>query len=417
MKRSVRRISVLIFILGIAVISVLLNSGSNIPYERMEPVSPVEDPPPGNRAIREYTDLMLRALDSTGTIGAAFTIVHNGHVVVTKTHGVRREGSSARVNRHTVFRLASVSKGFSGALACLLDHEGAFSLDDRILAFYPGFRLKDSASTAALTIRHILSHTSGLVPHAYDNLVEAEVDLASIIERLDEVDISAPPGELYGYQNVVFSMLAPIAEQVTGKPYPHLLEEKIFTPLGMKDASAGKIDLGHPYNVAFPHVRGRKGYIPLDLHDGYYNVLPAAGVNASIDDMEKWLRALLGHQPEQFPDPVCSQLATPIIYTPLRYEYTRHWTPFRERYYSLGWRIYLYKGRKIIYHGGYVRGYRAEIGYCPEEDVGIAFLQNSPNGLASTSVPAFFDLFFHYSDMQTGPRGDEPTGPGEKNKP
>jgi len=125
--------------------------------------------------------------------------------------------------------------------------------------------------------------------------------------------------------------------------------------------------------------------------------LPAAGVNASISDMSQWLLALLGYRPEQLPDTVRNTLATPLIYTPLKARYTRYWKPFRERYYSLGWRIYHYQDRTIVYHGGYIRGYRAEIGFCPEEDVGIAFLQNSPNGLASKCVPAFFDLFFDTS--------------------
>ena len=401
MKQHIRGVLILITVFCVSVISILLNSGSNLPYERLEEDPPDREITPERSAIRDYTDLMVRALDSTGTVGAAFTIVHDGRIVATRTHGVRRQGSSAKVNRHTVFRLASVSKGFSGALACLLQDEGILSLDDRITEYIPGFRLKDPVSTAELTLRHVMSHTSGLVPHAYDNLVEADMDLASIIGRLHEVDISAPPGKLYGYQNVVFSILAPISEQITDKSYRQLLEEKLFHPLGMQDASAGKIDLDHPYNVAFPHIKGRSEYIPLDLHEGYYNVLPAAGINASIADMGQWLLALLGYRLEHFPDTICRQLATPLVYTPLKWQYTRHWKPFRERYYSLGWRIYHYRGRKIVYHGGYVRGYRAEIGYCPEEKVGIAFLQNSPNGLASQSVPSFFDLFFQTVDGET----------------
>jgi len=132
--------------------------------------------------------------------------------------------------------------------------------------------------------------------------------------------------------------------------------------------------------------------VALDPHEGYYNVLPAAGVNASISDMGRWLLALLGYQQEWLPDTVISAITTPVVYTPLKWRYTRYWEPFRERYYSLGWRIYEYKGRKIMYHGGYIRGYRAEIAFCPAEDVGIAFMENSPNNLASRFVPAFMDL-------------------------
>ena len=343
---------------------------------------------------------MEQELDSSHTVGAAYTIVHDGKVVFTGTFGERKRGDNAPVDEHTLFRLASVSKGFAGALACLLEMDGSLSLQDKVVDYYPNFKLKDSINTVDLTIQHILSHTSGLVPYAFDNLVEADQELNTIVERLPEVDISAPPGELYGYQNVVFSMLDPITRSATGVPYQVLLQEMIFNPLGLTDASAGPVNLSKNPNMAFPHVKTGAGYVPLNPHEGYYNVMPAAGINASISDMGQWLMALLGSKPGQLPENVRNKLVSPIIYTPLKWRYTRYWKPFRERYYSLGWRIYKYQGRDIVYHGGYIRGYRAEIGYCPEENVGIAFLQNSPNGLASQCVPTFLDLFFEYLDSE-----------------
>ncbi len=359
------------------------------------PVSYVEDNDPSSLSppFREFVQFMEQELDSTNTVGAAFTIVHGGEVVYTGTYGVREKGSLKEVDEHTLFRMASVSKGFAGVLASMLEQDGAFSLNDKVVEHYPGFLLKDSVNTADLTIRNLLSHTSGLVPYAFDNLVEADQDLTTIIERLDEVDISAPPGELYGYQNVMFSMLDPIVRKATGIPYKALLQEKIFNPLGMTDASAGPVYMDRNPNLAYPHVRTKNGYVALQPHEGYYNVLPAAGVNASISDMSKWLLALLGYNPEWMPDTILSNISTPVIYTPLKWQYTRYWKPFRERYYSLGWRIYNYQGRQIVYHGGYIRGYRAEIAFCPSEDVGIAFMQNSPNNLASRCVPTFMDLF------------------------
>jgi beta-lactamase class C len=87
-----------------------------------------------------------------------------------------------------------------------------------------------------------------------------------------------------------------------------------------------------------------------------------------------------------------------VIVSPLKWRYIRNWDPIDSKYYSLGWRIYLYKGRKIIYHGGYVTGYRAEIAFCPEENVGIAFLQNSPNHTAAVCVPEFFNRWFIQTD-------------------
>ena len=384
---------------------VVLSAGTIYVTRGMKPVEelslpegplpvPAEKTIPAEPAYRDFIAFMEGELDSTRTVGAAYTIVQGGEIVYKGVHGIRKQGSRDAVDEHTLFRLASVSKGFAGVLAALLEQDGHFSLSDRVADHYPGFVLKDSLNTADLTIRHLLSHTTGLVPYAFDNLVEAGQDLNTIVGRLNEVDISAPPGELYGYQNVMFSMLDPIARRITGVPYEILLEEKIFRPLGMEDASAGPVDLERIPNMAYPHVRTKAGYRSLDPRKGYYNVLPAAGVNASISDMGEWLLALLGYKSQWLNDAALDSISTPLVYTPLKWRYTRYWKPFRERYYSLGWRIYQYQGRQIIYHGGYIRGYRAEIAFCPSEDVGVAFLMNSPNSLASRFVPAFLDFYF-----------------------
>ena len=398
MRGRLIKIAVLIFMVGSLSAATFFISRGTRSIETIAaqvPVSYVEENDPSSLSppFREFVQFMEQELDSTQTVGAAFTIVHGGEVVFTGTYGVREKGSLKEVDEHTLFRMASVSKGFAGVLASMLEQDGAFSLNDKVVEHYPGFLLKDSVSTAKLSIRNLLSHTSGLVPYAFDNLVEADQDLTTIIERLDEVDISAPPGELYGYQNVMFSMLDPIVRNATGIPYKALLQDKIFNPLGMTDASAGPVYMDRNPNLAYPHVRTKNGYVALQPHEGYYNVLPAAGVNASISDMSKWLIALLGYNPEWMSDTILSNISTPVIYTPLKWQYTRYWKPFRERYYSLGWRIYTYQGRQIVYHGGYIRGYRAEIAFCPSEDVGIAFMQNSPNNLASRCVPTFMDLF------------------------
>jgi beta-lactamase class C len=171
----------------------------------------------------------------------------------------------------------------------------------------------------------------------------------------------------------------------------------------MKDASTGYKGLIWNHNVAFPHDRINGEYHPLPLNTGYYNLLPAAGVNASIDDMGKWLTALLGFLPKKLDRAVINLISTPQVYTPLKRNYTRFWDPIEARYYSFGWRIFDYKGKRILYHGGYVRGYRAEIAFCPEENTGVAFLLNSPNRLASQVVPTFFNMYL--GEQATGPPG------------
>ncbi len=364
------------------------------------PDAVAEDTLPIQKVIRSFDGFLRDSLENAGCIGAAATVFHQDKIVYTLTHGVKRAGTTDSVDRHTVFRLASVSKGFAGVLAAILQKEGVLNMDDRIIDCLPGFQLKDSVNTHDLAIRHVLNHTSGLVPHAYDNLAEDGKTLREIIPELAAVEIAGVPGQYYGYQNVVFSLFDTLAVLKTGRDYGELLSRKIFRPLDMKDASTGYRGLVWNRNVAFPHDRINGEYHPRPMNTGYYNLLPAAGVNASIDDMEKWLAALLGLAPKKLDTAVINLITTPQIYTPLKRNYTRFWDPIEARYYSFGWRIFDYKGRRIIYHGGYVRGYRAEIAFCPEEKTGVAFLLNSPNRLASQVVPTFFNL---YLENQTKP--------------
>lgn len=367
--------------------SPLKNQSSLIPSE------PVPD------VIKKYYTFLETRLDSANNVGAAVTIVTKEKILLLETFGVKKAGTKDSVNTHTVFRLASVSKGFSGVLACILEEEGFFSFQDKVVSFLPGFRLKDSLNTQNLNIQHLLSHTSGLVPHAYDNLIEDEVPMHLIVKNLSEVDISAPPGVLYGYQNVVFSLIDTISYIQTGTRFGNLMEKYIFKPLHMSDASVGKkIFTRKNANLASPHRKVSSTYIADPFNLGYYNISPAAGVNASISDLSKWLQALLGHDNTVIDSLVLSKITEPQIISPLKYRYTRSWDKIDSKYYSLGWRIYQYKGRKIIYHGGYVKGYRAEIAFCPDENIGIAFLQNSPNGVASISIPAFFNSYFQFLD-------------------
>jgi beta-lactamase class C len=233
------------------------------------------------------------------------------------------------------------------------------------------------------------------VPHAFDNLIEEGVPYSVILDELPTVEISAQPGKLYSYQNVIFSLIDTIIYLKTGKRYDDLIQKNIFRPLRMKNASVGADVFNSKHqNVAMPHIWDGSHFVPLMPNEGYYNLLPAAGVNASIIDMCKWLIALMGYKQNVLNKELLDKIETPLIETPLKRSYTQSWGRIEKKEYSLGWRIYTYKGRKIIYHGGFVTGYKAEIAFCPDEKIGLVFLENSPNQLASRCVPEFFNIWF-----------------------
>lgn len=351
-----------------------------------------------------YDSLLGSRIDSMGSVGGAVVVTHRQDIKLLKTFGVKEAETADSVNQQTLFRLASVSKTVTGVLAGILDYEGILDLDDRVVEHLPAFKLKDSVNTADLTIQNLLTHTSGLVPHAYDNMVEAGVPLRTILDSLFRVNISGIPGTLYGYQNVMFSLYDTICRAETGRSYDELVRSRVFEPFGMNSASTGFAPFKNSSNKALPHARYGGRYRPLPLNGRYYNTNPAAGVNASIADMAQFLLAL-GNAGKLDPA-VADTVFHPRIQSPLRWIYLRRWDKVESKEYALGWRIIGYHGLKIAYHGGYVQGYKAEIAYCPEEDLGIAFLTNSPNRVASEIVPLLLDLYVeHFPTEKRMPGG------------
>ncbi|BDS11657.1 serine hydrolase domain-containing protein [Aureispira anguillae] len=347
--------------------------------------------------IKQYEEFIRGKSEELDLPGLAYAIVKDGEVVSVNTYGIRKKGKEALVDEHTVFRLASVSKGFAAVLAGLLVHKGYINWNDKVKAHLPNFRLRSRKQTEALTIRHTLSHTTGLKEYSGTSLITKNLSCTSILRGLKNAVIEAKPAEKFAYQNAIFSAISEIGKSVTNLSYEALLDSMIFNPLGMEDASSGYGAMMANENKGFPHTfSNRRGWNDVNIRKKWYNVGPAAGVNASISDMALWLKAMLGHRPDVIPKNVLNEIFKPHIPINDDSKYYETWAPgLSEAWYGMGWRIFNYKKNRIVYHGGYVRGYRPEMGFCPKEDVGIVFLTNaSKNDLSSTCVHAFFEMYF-----------------------
>jgi beta-lactamase class C len=346
--------------------------------------------------IHEYDSLITAEIKASGTVGAAVAVVYRNEVVYSKCFGVKKSRTKDSIDQHTIFRLASVSKPISGVLAGILADEQVIGFDDKVAEYIPGLKLKNQKVTDELTVRNLLTHTTGLTAHAYDDLVEQKVPISQIMNKLYLANTPAMPGQVYAYQNVMFSLLDTIVACKTGKSYCDVLKEKVFLPFGMNDASTGFESFRDNGNKALPH----SGTTPIKLNDRYYNTTAAAGINASISDMKNFLLALLGNSNSALNENVEETIFTPYVQTALSPGYFSQWEKVDSKAYGIGWRIVDYKGRQIAYHGGYVKGYRAEIAVCKNEQFGIVYLSNSPGTISARSVPEFINRLFEFKDQQ-----------------
>jgi beta-lactamase class C len=346
-----------------------------------------------NVALTAYFE---KAIASGDIVGAGVSIVKGDSIVISDGFGKKNFKFKDKVDGETVFRLGSLSKGFSGVLAAKLKSEGVLDWDDKVSDYIPEFQLGDSNNTSQITLATILSQTSGAPYHSYTNLVEAGLPLTEIAKRFKAVSPISKPGETYSYQNAMFALSGEMMQQSTHQDVRALLNDRFFKPLDMTTISMDHQTLEHQNNVALPHSKSRSSWKTLSLRDNYYNAVLAGGINASALDMAKWMRLLLGHRPELMDTSALDQAFHPIIEIKGRSKYYQRWPGHVSSYYGFGWRVHNFmeddEQKTMMHHGGSVNNYRNEIAVYPDADLGICVLLNSNSKLATTVIPDLYKI-------------------------
>lgn len=360
--------------------------------EPLQPAQPPAPPLPSAFDVEMFEAMAQLIVADQRVPGLAMAIVHDGKVLSARGYGITDVSDAEPVDSHTVFRLASLSKGFAGTLAGLLVSDGSLRWDSKLTDYVPGFELSREGAAQQITVAHLLSHRVGLPRNAYDRDLERYVDYRTLTRKLADTPLKCTPGTCYAYQNIAFSLIGDIVFAATGDFYSQEVQRRLLKPLGMNDASLGLEGIEASARWAKPHVRGRGGWVSLMPKPTYYEVAPAAGVNASASDMAQWLIAQTGHRPDVIPAPLLATLHEPLVDTPYQ---TRSSSWRRARLdsagYAMGWRVYDYSGQRLVYHAGAVQGYRGMIAMLPSRDLGIAVMWNGESTLPSGLLPTIID--------------------------
>jgi beta-lactamase class C len=254
-----------------------------------------------------------------------------------------------------------------------------------------------------LLLQHIIGQSSGYTPNAYDNLIEANYPVPRVLDMLATLKPLCAPGKCYTYQNALFAVVDEHFKQHHSS-YAQALSQTIMQPLNMTHSSVGKANLQASDKWAKPHVAISKSHWrKAKVRSDYYRYAPAAGVNASITDMVKWMRALLGETPNTISADLIKKVTTPLTKSK-KEMYRKQWRRnLKDAHYGLGWRIYNFDGHTLNYHGGWVQGYRADIAFSPEFGVGYVMLMNAESNLINEFTPDFWRRFFanHKITQQT----------------
>ena len=348
--------------------------------------------------LQEFAENTQQQAVNKNLPGYVFAYIEKGKVAKVFLYG-KETKNGASINTDTVFRLASVSKTFTSMLMAKYVAQQRLDWQQPIAQLVPDYAFAASGDKA-LQLQHIVGQSSGFMPNAYDNLIEANYPLPKVLTMLSELTPLCAPGKCYTYQNALFGVIEEYFSQHHSS-YGQALNQEIIKPLNMPHASVGKVALQAEKNWARPHVAvGRSDWRAVSVRDDYYQYSPAAGVNASIEDMVLWVRALLGEQPDILPDSLVQTVTRPITLSK-RETYRREWRQYlKDAHYGLGWRIYDFNGHTLNYHGGWVQGYRADVAFAPDYGVGYVMLMNAESNLINQFTADFWAACFKALEKQ-----------------
>lgn len=329
--------------------------------------------------------------------GYAFAYIETGKPASVVLYG-KESKSGDPISVDTVFRLASVSKTFTSMLMAKYVADDRLDWKMPVAQLTPEFLLA-KGKPDRLLLEHIVGQSSGYTPNAYDNLIEANYSVKRVLTMLSELTPLCKPGQCYTYQNALFGAVEGYFKQHHSS-YGQALTQTLIQPLNMPNASVGKAGLQASKKWAKPHVAiSKNGWRATKVRDDYYRYSPAAGVNASMQDMVIWMRAMLGETPSVIGPELVTKVTSPMTKSKKEI-YRRQWRKhLSDAHYGLGWRIYDFAGHTLNYHGGWVQGYRADIAFSPEYGVGYVMLMNAESNLINEFTPDFWARCFKHLEQ------------------
>jgi CubicO group peptidase (beta-lactamase class C family) len=334
-------------------------------------------------------------------------LVEPGRAPLTKGYGVRKLGESAPMDQHTLFSIASNTKAFTAAALAILVDEGKLSWDDKVADRLPGFRMYDPYASHEMTVRDLLVHRSGLGLGAGDLLFwpQSTVGREDLVHRLRYIAPATSFRSGYAYDNVLYVVAGEVVEAVSGKSWEDFIVERIFQPLGMNE-SAPSVGMIKSNNRSWPHTRlnGRARNVggtvePISIAPGVDNAAPAGGINASPNDMARWLqlqldRGVMGNK-RLFSEATAKEMWTPQVLVPVSSEHSAiAATQPTFHTYGLGWNVKDYRGHRIVTHSGFVEGSASVTFLIPDQKVGFIVMINAEDTEAHEAIA--YHLLDHY---------------------
>ena len=313
--------------------------------------SPADEPSPqleSSTTLGQRLDDYLSSLEPFGFSGAVL-VAEGDQIHLDKGYGFADESKAIPNTGATIFQVGSVTKQFTAAAIMTLVDQGKLHTTDTLPKFFEDV----PSDKQGITLRHLLTHTSGVVAGDTEYFDENSRDEIVIMILREPLDFE--PGEGFLYSNMGYALLAAVVEDTAQKSYEDYLRERLFLPEEMSDTGY-RLASWDPDSVAHWYADGRDNGDQLDRPYPDWNFIGSGRLRSTTRDMLRWHRALMS-------DRLLSDEAKSEMYTPA------------ENNYAYGWVVRdTDRGRLIQHNGASSDGAAADFRrYVDEEIVVVAF--------------------------------------------
>ena len=311
-------------------------------------------------------DFIRSEMEQRRIPGVALNVIRDGRPIKTAAYGFANLEWNVPVTADTVFEIGSLTKQFTAAGILLLAQDGRLSVEDKLAKHIPEI----PAAWTNVTLRHLLTHTSGI--KSYTGLdgfeLTGRLTREQFIRKLGAQPMEFQPGEKFKYCNSGYSLLGYVIEAVSGKNYWEFMAEGIFRPLGMNATTNRDPRQIIPrraagYEQTTNHVHINRDY---DLTD----VFSAGAIVSTVGDLAKWNAALDTEE-------LLTVASKTLMWTPGKLNDGSSIT------YGFGWRIGTLEGHRNIGHSGSTSGFSASLQRYPDDHLAVIILTNTDEQIAT----------------------------------
>jgi CubicO group peptidase (beta-lactamase class C family) len=323
-------------------------------------------------------DILSKARDFWHAPCIAAAVVRDDKIVYLNGVGVRELGSEKPVTADTLFCIGSCTKAFTATALALLIEEGKADWDDAVRKHLPWFRLDDPLADRDVRLCDLLCHRIGISSH--DLLwYGAPWSIEESVRRMAFLERHTSLRSTYEYNNLAYLAAGLAIEAIAKKPWHAFVQDRLFSPLGMRHAVFTSGEAQKAPNHASPHghdVAGQVKVIPWYTDDK--QIRASGSIKASVRDLSEWLRFQLSSGrvdgKQLISTAALEETHTPRIPVPL--SAAERAAGATQASYALGWHISDYRSHAIHQHGGAVAGFRARIIMVPRKKLGLVLLTN-----------------------------------------